>query len=400
MFPTDKIYFLAAKIHSTPEELAELDALLPEVKDWEWLVQLLVQQGSGPLFYSKLPHLQNNKLIPAEHKESIQLAYYLTLSRGMMLYEAFGEVIDTLQNQGIQLIVLKGVYLSEWLYKDIGLRQFSDLDLLIREEDGERSKQALKAIGYQHPPSKGISAFVDSKADFAHYIPLYKNNISVELHIRLHIKNERFYLDPQCMWQHAIPHIIADRKVLVPDTYDMLIHVVLHLHKHFNEGQVSFTSFNDIVNILTEQTINWQELHNRLETYNAVEEVYIYLLLVASYYSVVLPEHIISQYEGVLNSKLRARFEDYLHGATFEELNQSAVPAHLDNISQLRGVNEHLHYFRDLLFPSKDFMLDKYKRKYMIHRGVKISIIPWWMMYPLRWAVGVKGLIKLIIARI
>jgi len=59
--------------------------------------------------------------------DAVQQAYYKTLTRGMVLYKGFANVASAFNEAGIKLVALKGVYLSECLYGDIALRQFSDI---------------------------------------------------------------------------------------------------------------------------------------------------------------------------------------------------------------------------------------------------------------------------------
>ena len=85
MLPLNNIILLSARIHPSVEELAALDAQVAQVADWEEVVRNLIERGVGPLFYTKLSQLNNRTLIPAGSLEKLRQAYYLTLSRGMVL---------------------------------------------------------------------------------------------------------------------------------------------------------------------------------------------------------------------------------------------------------------------------------------------------------------------------
>ena len=54
-----------------------------------------------------------------------------------------------LQARGLEVLPYKGPVLAEALYGNVALRQFSDLDLLIRGEDLPRIKVALAELGYE-----------------------------------------------------------------------------------------------------------------------------------------------------------------------------------------------------------------------------------------------------------
>ena len=84
------------------------------------------------------------------------------------------------------MVVLKGIYLSEWLYGDIALRQFSDMDLFVKKEirDAE-CLDILKNLGFK-PSDGAVTEFISSQSEIVHYAPMVLNDVSVEVHIKLH----------------------------------------------------------------------------------------------------------------------------------------------------------------------------------------------------------------------
>src|ERR1035437_8172659 len=132
----DKLLLSVVKLHPTVRELEYIDALIPLITNWNSLADTLIARCSGPLLYKKLPLLSNSTQIPPVVKTKLQHAYYKTLSRSMVLYDTFSKVVEAFTKARLeQPIALKGIYLSEWMHKAIALRQFSDLDLLVRQED-------------------------------------------------------------------------------------------------------------------------------------------------------------------------------------------------------------------------------------------------------------------------
>ena len=54
-----------------------------------------------------------------------------------------------LENNGVCVIPWKGPILAAAAYGDVALRQFGDLDILVREQDAMRAKDLLLASGYR-----------------------------------------------------------------------------------------------------------------------------------------------------------------------------------------------------------------------------------------------------------
>jgi len=82
-------------------ELQAIDTLIPVIEDWNKLALLLIDRGTAPLLYRKLPHLKNTALIPAQAQELLRKAYYKAVSRNARIYEEFKGLSAVLQSQNI-----------------------------------------------------------------------------------------------------------------------------------------------------------------------------------------------------------------------------------------------------------------------------------------------------------
>lgn len=385
MLPQENILLLSARIHPSVEVLAELDAQVALVADWEEVVEVLIAQGAGPLFYSKLPQLPNGVLIPAASREKLKQSYFITLSRGTMLYNVFTIAAELLTSIDVDFLVLKGTYLAESLYGDIGLRQLSDIDLLIREEDGGKARQALMAAGFRSDDYP-MAAFLRENLGFEHYPPLVFQGVSIELHVRLNRPGEKFHLPAGSFLKNAETVTISGTAVKVPDFCDHLIHTCVHLHKHFRDGQVQFTGFNDIVNLLHKhpEKINWETLTERCSTYRCEEIVYRYLLLTAKYYQVALPAHILSTYAYSLTGEVEEQFLRFLTGYRGKHF---SVETGIRGINNVQGIGMKVKYLALMLLPTRKYMVASYKIK---------NPSLFWCYYPYRYWIALKGLWKMI----
>lgn len=383
--PEDRLILSSIKINPSPAELEQINHLIPQIGDWEYLVNNIIDRGIGPLLFKKLPLLSSASIIPESVKIKLQQAYYKTFSRSMVLYEHFRKIIEAFSSKNIPVIALKGVYLSEWLYQDIGLRQFSDIDLLVNVKDGKKCLSILDGLGYR-PAQSDVTAFVAAQKEIVHYAPMVMNGVSVEIHIKLHRDTEKYNLSIQEIWKNALPVTIHTTKLYTLNLNDLLIHLCVHLDKHFRGGNVQFTCFNDITNILDRYAavIDWSVLTESCRFYNCEESVFKYIILINKYMNARLPDSIIQKYDYLLIEKDKILFCRYLQGYT---ANFSATPIHLGNLKQIESLPDKLVYLRDILFPPKVFMITKYKIK---HSSL------FFLYYPYRYFVGIKGLIPII----
>ncbi len=383
--PENKILLLSAKIHLPDEEVSEVNRLLREVKDWEQLADSLIARGVGPLFYRHMQQLPDKERIPRSAQEKLKQTYYHTLSRNMVLYSVFRKVIKAFTDNGIPAVALKGIHLSEKLYGDIGLRQLSDIDLLVRKADGEKSLKVLREIGFVQSGDE-VSHLIADSLGVIHYPAMIFEGVSVEIHIELHREKNNCRLDSEQIIARSETAVIHGVDTQVMEMYDLLIFLCIHLDKHFLMGQVQFTNFMDIVNWIEFQgeRTDWQVLNERCKQYNSEDIVYKYLAMVIKYFRVSAPENISAKYGYLLTAQDEKRFIQYLNGVKTESFGASG---HIRNIAKKNSLGAKLHYLRMVVFPPERFMRNRF--------GIRHSSV-YWLYYPYRWWIGLKGLWKMI----
>ena len=243
------IIILISKLQATEHDLAQLNEQLLRVSNWDEAARFLISRQAGPLFYKKLPQLANTSCMPPDTLAAFRHSWLKTISRSMMLVEMYRQVAAAFEAAGIGWIAMKGVYLSEWLYGELGLRQFSDIDLLVKPEDGLRALDALRGIGFRMTESL-LPADIQEKMQPVHYPQMIRQGVAVEVHTRLHRHNVEYQIDVDTLWEKAdvkTVHGVASRVFCLEH---QLLTLVQHLDKHYRKGEYQFTCLYDIVNLL------------------------------------------------------------------------------------------------------------------------------------------------------
>ncbi|MGC9152074.1 MAG: nucleotidyltransferase family protein, partial [Microbacter sp.] len=195
----DQLMLFCMKVSSKPDELLQMEQLIPRVTDWNYFLTIVIERGMGPICHKKLPLLSNHASVPEQVRSKLQQAYYKTFSRSVTLYDYFRKVVSAFNQAGIDVVALKGIYLSEYLYQDVGLRQFSDIDLLVKEADGEKCLRILEQLGYS-PAVLSLSTFVQQHTEMVHFPPMVSHGVSIEIHTKLHKNSENYRIDLQAVW--------------------------------------------------------------------------------------------------------------------------------------------------------------------------------------------------------
>ena len=130
----DKLLLYCSRVSIMRILSSKSEEILNDVLDWNYIVECSVRQGISPLFYWNLNKISNGKAVPPEVMKNLEKMYYSNLARNMLLYDELSKILTAFKKAGIDTIVLKGAFLAEEIYKNIGLRPMSDIDLLIKRE--------------------------------------------------------------------------------------------------------------------------------------------------------------------------------------------------------------------------------------------------------------------------
>jgi hypothetical protein len=120
----------------------------------EWENLLLVSQSAGmePLVFHHASEAGVLTCMPAEVADRLADAYRMSWIFNRRLRSELGALLAALTNQGIDVLVFKGVALAERYYGEIALRPTSDIDLLLHPEDVEDCRLMLLERGYTAVP--------------------------------------------------------------------------------------------------------------------------------------------------------------------------------------------------------------------------------------------------------
>ena len=108
-----------------------------------------------------------------------------SLSRNTFNTESMSEVLHLMNESGIKTVLLKGLALELTVYGNAGLRQMSDVDILISRNQSMRARQILINNGYISLPVKSIFHKPIIAYMGKHLPSLIKNGTSVEIHHEL-----------------------------------------------------------------------------------------------------------------------------------------------------------------------------------------------------------------------
>lgn len=126
-----RLQILLAKLHLSPVEIEDANALLANIGDWHAMSQASIRNFSLPLTRRNLMRLDHS-VVPKPVWDAIQNAANATALRNMRIVGAQKRFLtDCLTPLGIQGVFFKGINLAAQYYPDVGLRPCRDIDVLV-----------------------------------------------------------------------------------------------------------------------------------------------------------------------------------------------------------------------------------------------------------------------------
>lgn len=257
-------------------ETKSLSRLSPE--RWQALLKLAAGQRVRPLLWHRIQAKRLAPIVPVEIADALRRSVFGNTTRNLRLYGELRQVLSVLQSEGIELILLKGIYLASAVYEQIGLREMSDVDVLAHPSDLPRVVEIMTDLGYApvHP------IFLDvTFQTMQHLPPMEKKGVaSFELHWNVSSPGLRHSIEIEDLWKHAVPVQMVGFHALVFALEDLLLHLCVHAsHQHqFSSGLRPLCDIAEIIHRFN-SAIDWQTFVERAIVRNWQRGVYLTLRL-------------------------------------------------------------------------------------------------------------------------
>src|SRR5207253_8391809 len=142
-----QLLLLCGRCALDDEQIQRVRACVERDLDWERLIYLAGGHGLIPLLHKNLETACPNE-IPRRYRERLSAAALNTAARNLLLTTKLLELLALFETNGISVMTYKGPALAIQVYRDLRLRGFIDLDILIRDRKSTRLNSSHVAISY------------------------------------------------------------------------------------------------------------------------------------------------------------------------------------------------------------------------------------------------------------
>ncbi|HEY9824033.1 MAG TPA: nucleotidyltransferase family protein [Stenomitos sp.] len=221
-------------IHSiNAATLSALSAAEIESIDWHYTTKLAEQHGVIPLVYQSIHEIYPD-LVPSEILGELRLKLHSNALKNTLIVKELLEVLKLFQNNKISVVAFKGPVLALSVYKNLALRQFCDLDILVSEHNFERAIDALVLQGQYQILSRGWhflsqdheKQYILSRPEYS----LNNGNVTLDLHQKLITPD--YFLCEDISYSYLSKRFqtlqIADQTIQTLGAEDLLIYLCIH----------------------------------------------------------------------------------------------------------------------------------------------------------------------------
>lgn len=266
--PEARLLIKSAKLSFTKAQCEEITFLITEVMDWELFQKLALQTSLGPLCYRSLV-TSGIYDIPKEAASFLKRVYTKILAQNILILEEYDRLKVILDKAEIPYVPLKGVRLIGTYYKDAGLRNTSDVDLLFRKSDIGAVRELMKENGYEEfmvDEYLLISELTQNPSPYQYS----KNKVSIDFHILLN-RVGKISLNMAEYWNSATQKEDSFEFVINPNLE--FIHLCYHFYKHITRGPIKLIWLFDLQLFLQKNEIDWNTIQNYAADFNCYKEL-------------------------------------------------------------------------------------------------------------------------------
>ncbi len=253
-------------------------------EDWERITGWAFEHRFASYLHYSLAQAGHLGSLPAETADLLGKASRRASMKALSMLRDMVRISQLLDAAGVAHMFMKGAYLAQFAYPDIGLRPMRDLDLLVRPEQAMVAFSALQAGGL-----KRIARYNGNPEAFlaaSKHLPPIRTaqGTNVEIHVLMTAPSE-FLRNDVSQWRfdalkpRMISRTVAGTPISFPGPEDQLLHLCVHsaIDHQFNNGPLILS---DVVWFLRTHAVDWTTLWQLAETQGASRGLALVLRLV------------------------------------------------------------------------------------------------------------------------
>ena len=256
--PEKQLLACCARTKLTPAVANTIREILARPLDWDYVLWEAEENSTTPLLDRHLSAVAPGAA-PAAVQEQLKKTCRANTVRCLYLTAELINILRLFQGQNIPAIPYKGPVLAAQAYGDIALREFEDLDIILRQSDVPKAHEIVVSLGY-----KPKFDWILSPGAAASLVPGEYNyrdeprRAMVELHTEITLRHFPVKPDLDAFIRNLAPVLLSDREILTFTAEDLLPMLCIHGAKDFWERLSWIADVNELIR--SHPSLDWDRV--------------------------------------------------------------------------------------------------------------------------------------------
>jgi hypothetical protein len=348
------------RLSFTDAQKEKMLELVDSVTDWNYFAYLANEHGLSALAGRNIDLIGATAKIPANIISDLRNARLQSLSRNAFLSTTLSEVLEPLNKENIKIVLLKGLALELTDYGNSGLRQMTDVDILVDQQSCIRARDVLLQNGFVSLPLKSVLHKPIIAYTGKHLPSLVKNGASIEIHHELFGNKDNDLTS--LLIKKCVKVFINKQPVCTPSPQMFFIYLVKHLYRHELNNESQLRLYTDLFILLDkygDQIINHDLTYLALKA--GISDILAWKLkLLKDFWGLSFPEWVNDFIDRRNNPDSINRFVFFLKNPKNNPpLNKAIVYRQI--VKEIPGLHRKILFLLGDIFPSLSFMKKRYK---------------------------------------
>jgi hypothetical protein len=272
--PESELLTICARTEGDDRSAERLSVLLRRGVDWELVVKAAFLNGVTPLVERSLRTIQQ---VPDPIRSRLEGSVQENTRRNLLMTAELMELLKRFRSDGLMAVPFKGPVLAASLYGDVALRQFMDLDIVVRGADVQAALALMIEEGYE-PWFRFSEAEQRRFVRYQNEYSLLRRDDSVLVELQWSVAPRYFAapLDLDVMFERLDPFRLGGQEVPTFSLEDLFLMLCIHGAKHL-WGRLAWVC--DLHELGKRHDISWEQLTARASSAGALRMVLLGVLL-------------------------------------------------------------------------------------------------------------------------
>lgn len=268
--PEDRLLLAIARTDLRDENSEEINRVIASGVDWDGLIDLAGFQRLSGFLHAHLSEGPLADKVPEPARKLMKEDHLRIVASGVYFDREIKASLETLNNNDIPVILLKGSFLRDGVFQNSNLRPMSDIDVLVPEARAQQAQELIVRLGYVPVGSEETATRLNR---VGHQLPRLRSvdkPTAIEVHRHIVDLDSPLVFDISGFWERAVGVEVQGVAVRTLSPEDHLIHLSIHfmLDRRFKSASAlgQLADINAVVE-MADPPIDWDLFLRLLRDY-------------------------------------------------------------------------------------------------------------------------------------